>query len=56
MQITQKLKAHVALFLVNTFYGASHIIAKGIMPVHLTPNVFKFKYTYYFLTLTFWLF
>jgi len=42
MQITQKLKAHLALFLVNTFYGASHIIAKGIMPIYLTPNVFIF--------------
>jgi drug/metabolite transporter (DMT)-like permease len=42
MQISQKIKAHLALFLVNTFYGASHIIAKGIMPVYLTPNVFIF--------------
>lgn len=28
--------------MVNTFYGASHIIAKGIMPTYLTPNVFIF--------------
>lgn len=32
--------AHVALFMVNTIYGASHVIAKGIMPNYLTPNVF----------------
>lgn len=33
-------KAHLALFLVNALYGASHILAKGIMPNYLTPNVF----------------
>ncbi len=32
--------AHLALFMVNTIYGASHVIAKGIMPNYLTPNVF----------------
>jgi drug/metabolite transporter (DMT)-like permease len=36
------LRAHLALFLVNTFYGANHVIAKGIMPNILTPNVFIF--------------
>jgi len=25
---------------VNAFYGANHIIAKGVMPKYLTPNVF----------------
>ncbi|MDB9806078.1 DMT family transporter [Crocinitomicaceae bacterium] len=34
------LRAHLALFIVNTFYGANHVIAKGIMPNILTPNVF----------------
>lgn len=34
------LKAHLALFTVNAFYGANHILAKGVMPVYLTPNVF----------------
>ena len=34
--------AHLALFMVNTLYGASHVIAKGIMPFILTPNVFIF--------------
>ncbi|MFK7783487.1 MAG: DMT family transporter [Crocinitomicaceae bacterium] len=34
------LRAHVALFFVNAFYGANHIIAKGVMPKYLTPNVF----------------
>lgn len=39
---SQHLRAHLALFLVNTFYGANHVIAKGIMPTILTPNVFIF--------------
>jgi len=34
------LKAHLSLFFVNLLYGASHVIAKGIMPVFLSPNVF----------------
>lgn len=34
------LRAHVALFLVNALYGASHVIAKGVMPSYLSPNVF----------------
>lgn len=34
------IRAHVALFLVNALYGASHVIAKGVMPNFLTPNVF----------------
>ncbi len=38
----QNIRAHLALFLVNTFYGANHVIAKGIMPNILTPNVFIF--------------
>lgn len=33
-------KAHAALFLVNTLYGASHILAKGVMPIHLQASVF----------------
>lgn len=33
-------KAHVALFSVNTLYGASHILAKGVMPTFLQPSVF----------------
>lgn len=33
-------RAHLALFLVNAFYGANHIIAKGVMPNYLSPNVF----------------
>ncbi len=41
MKIPQ-LRAHLALFLVNTFYGANHVIAKGIMPNILSPNVFIF--------------
>lgn len=34
------LRAHLALFLVNALYGASHVIAKGVMPNYLSPNVF----------------
>lgn len=34
------LRAHIALFTVNAFYGANHLIAKGVMPLYLTPNVF----------------
>ena len=34
------LWAHLALLMVNMLYGASHVIAKGIMPELLTPNVF----------------
>ena len=34
------IKAHIALFFVNAFYGANHIIAKGVMPQFLTPSVF----------------
>jgi drug/metabolite transporter (DMT)-like permease len=26
--------------MVNTLYGASHVLAKGVMPNYLTPNVF----------------
>ena len=33
-------KAHLALFLVNMLYGASHVIAKGVMPNFVTPAVF----------------
>lgn len=33
-------KAHAALFAVNALYGASHVIAKGIMPTYLSPNAF----------------
>jgi drug/metabolite transporter (DMT)-like permease len=32
--------AHLSLFFVNTLYGASHILAKGVMPNFLSPNVF----------------
>ncbi|MBM3451519.1 MAG: EamA/RhaT family transporter [Bacteroidetes bacterium] len=34
------LWAHMALFTVNMLYGASHILAKGVMPAYLTPSVF----------------
>jgi hypothetical protein len=40
MKFSKILWAHLAVFLVNTFYGANHVIAKGIMPEILTPNVF----------------
>lgn len=34
------LQAHIALLLVNVLYGASHVLAKGVMPGFLTPTVF----------------
>jgi drug/metabolite transporter (DMT)-like permease len=33
-------KAHLALFFVNALYGANHILAKGVMPRYVSPNVF----------------
>jgi drug/metabolite transporter (DMT)-like permease len=36
----ENLKAHLALLIVNLLYGASHVLAKGVMPEFLTPNVF----------------
>ena len=38
--LSKSLLAHLSLFLVNTLYGASHVLAKGVMPKYLTPNVF----------------
>jgi drug/metabolite transporter (DMT)-like permease len=34
------IQAHLALFIVNVLYGASHVLAKGVMPHYLTPSVF----------------
>ena len=34
------LRAHLAILFVNALYGANHVIAKGVMPNYLTPNVF----------------
>ena len=48
------IRAHIALFMVNTLYGASHIIAKGVMPNYLTPNVF-IMFRAVGATLLFWL-
>lgn len=36
----KEYSAHLALFLVNTLYGANHVLAKGVMPQYLSPNVF----------------
>ena len=36
----ENFKAHIALLFVNVLYGASHVLAKGVMPEYLTPNVF----------------
>jgi drug/metabolite transporter (DMT)-like permease len=38
--LSKTLLAHLSLFIVNTLYGASHVLAKGVMPKYLTPNVF----------------
>lgn len=51
---TQLIRAHIALFMVNALYGASHIIAKGVMPKYLTPNVF-IMFRAVGATLLFWL-
>lgn len=42
MKFSQTARAHIALFVVNTLYGATHVVAKGIMPDYLKPNVFIF--------------
>ena len=36
------IRAHLALFTVNALYGANHVVAKGVMPDYLSPNVFIF--------------
>jgi drug/metabolite transporter (DMT)-like permease len=40
VKATTLVKSHLALFTVNALYGANHIIAKGVMPIYLSPNVF----------------
>lgn len=40
MKSKKIVSAHLALFFVNALYGANHILAKGVMPAYLTPNVF----------------
>lgn len=47
-------RAHLALFFVNTLYGANNIIAKDVMPGFLTPNVF-IAFRVMGATLLFWL-
>ena len=37
---TKAFWAHLSLFAVNALYGASHVLAKGVMPVYLSPCVF----------------
>lgn len=51
---SKTLSAHIALFLVNTLYGASHVLAKGVMPAYLTPNVF-ILFRAFGATVLFWL-
>jgi len=36
----KSVQAHIALLLVNVLYGASHVLAKGVMPGFVTPTVF----------------
>jgi drug/metabolite transporter (DMT)-like permease len=36
----ENLKVHLALLFVNVLYAASHVLAKGVMPEYLSPNVF----------------
>lgn len=44
MEVTHRKEtiAGSALLLVNLIYGASHVLAKGVMPTYLTPTVFIF--------------
>lgn len=48
------LKAHLALLFVNVLYGASHVLAKGVMPEYLSPTVF-ILFRVLGATLLFWL-
>lgn len=48
------LQAHLALFVVNVLYGASHVLAKGVMPHYLSPSVF-ILFRIVGATLLFWL-
>jgi drug/metabolite transporter (DMT)-like permease len=50
----ENLKAHLSLLFVNVLYGASHVLAKGVMPEFLTPNVF-ILFRVFGATLLFWL-
>jgi drug/metabolite transporter (DMT)-like permease len=36
----KKYAPHFALFFVNALYAASHVLAKGIMPIFLQPSIF----------------
>jgi drug/metabolite transporter (DMT)-like permease len=54
MRINPVLAAHLALFLVNTLYAASHVLAKGVMPEYLSPNVF-ILFRVFGATLLFWI-
>lgn len=45
----------VALLLVNMIYGASHVLAKGVMPQYLSPTVF-IGFRVFGALLLFWLF
>ncbi|MFT5858220.1 MAG: drug/metabolite transporter (DMT)-like permease [Flavobacteriaceae bacterium] len=38
--MSKVLYAHISIFLVNALYGANHVIAKGVMPDYIKPNVF----------------
>lgn len=40
--MSQLIRAHLALFLVNALYGANHVIAKGVMPDYVKPSAFIF--------------
>lgn len=40
MPNNSKLSAHLALFFVNTLYGASHVVAKDVLGKYLEPSVF----------------
>jgi drug/metabolite transporter (DMT)-like permease len=36
------LKAHLALFMANLFYGINYVITKGVMPTYISPTALTF--------------
>jgi drug/metabolite transporter (DMT)-like permease len=40
--MTNNLKAHIAIFLANFFYGLNYVIVKSIMPLYISPIALTF--------------
>lgn len=52
--VQKRFSAHLALFFVNMLYGANHVLAKGVMPQYLSPNVF-ILFRVFVATILFWI-